>query len=313
MNKTKEIAFTRLRNETMIGFFTDVANLAQDIDIKDVKDLFASYLENLQRFSDYTTSVSEANSKKKISQLSIKRLNAYRDFKDFVKLFRRFKDKTKSDLGNEIWGYIKDSGIISRIDQKRFTGVAENAIKCVRSLVSSERYAAIYEGSSLQESFEALCSAEAEFEIAIKDRTSVRSDREAASSKQLRDACIESYSSMVNVIQAIAITKSDGDCISFINRVNTLIDSNVSQYKARDKRRLKKKEEEAKEALEAKDTQKDQETQKGQESQKVQEVKETPKAEVKDTQVAKEGEVKDTQEAKEAKEVLVDTVTAMAS
>jgi len=240
MNKIKAITFARLRNVDVVSFFTEVATNAQDIHIKDVDDQLAEYKENLRKFTEYTTSVSVANIKKETSLLDAKRMNAYRIFRNMVKSYCNYQDEAKSNLCNNIWNYLKKPGKFSNADQNRLTGIIESAIENVHDVVSSEQHAPAYEGSAIQVSFEALCNAEAEFMNALKARTTERNNRALASNKGLRDACVDSFFTLVYIIHTTFLVKKDVQCGEFINKLNILINERVSLYKSRSNRRVNK-------------------------------------------------------------------------
>jgi|GEM_PF-3711266 len=252
MNKIKPISFTRLRNESMVGFLTDMANTVQNISVKDVKDQLDKFRKNVRNFSDYTTNAQGTTAKKEYSLQGANRIVAFRNFKNIVKALRTSSDTLTASLSNDIWAQIKKPYDFASMDQKRLTGVIENAIETVRETVSREQYATSYEGSELQKAFDALCSTEAEYANALQNRVSTRKSREEMNNKKLRDACIDHFNRLVTVIQNSAIVNNDATCIEAIDKINILIVESASLYKFQAAHRKKKKEEEKAKNAEAK-------------------------------------------------------------
>jgi len=254
MTNIKAINFEKIRNEALVGFFTDVANAAQYINIKDVQNQLKVFWESIDNFSEYTTNTSETTARKTAIQLDAKRIAAMVRFKNVVKGIRHYSDNAMVELSNTLWEHVKKPNNYKSMDHKRLTGVIENAIKDIRETVSLEKYASSYEGSEIQKVFDALCNVETEYENAMQALFAAQKTRELATNKQFRKECTNNYKILITIILNNAFVSEDVSCIDFVEKVNVIISTSVSQYKAQTTRRKKKKEEEEKaKKAEAKD------------------------------------------------------------
>jgi len=110
---------------------------------------------------------------------------------------------------------------VSHTDQKRLTGIIDSTLDNIRTVITKEQYAQVFEGSDLETCFNTLQESQKAFDEASLTRLEERKLREQATNRELRDSCIDGFHNVMNVIQYNAITKGDESCQGAIDKVNS--------------------------------------------------------------------------------------------
>jgi len=237
MKNINSINFCKLTNNGFMGFHNNAVAVAETITLKDVQAQLEIYKASIRKFADYATSISEANAKKEASLQDSNRTGAFVKFRQLVRAMANLPGTTGS-MASEMWDFLKNSS--PHTDQKRLTGIIDSTLDNIRTVITKEQYAQVFEGSDLETCFNALQESQKAFDDASLTRLEERKLREQATNRELRDSCIDGFRNVMNVIQYNAITKGDESCQGAIDKVNILIEKSVSLYKSRDKARAAK-------------------------------------------------------------------------
>lgn len=240
MKNVNIINVRRLTNNNFYGFHSSVIEHANDITNKEFRAILEEYIEQVENFRTYVFSLDEATAKKVKALSGVERVKAFRGFRSFIKSSMNRPNKELANLAKDLWVAVKDYGDINAVDCDSVTTIVNSLLDHVGTVVTDEAYAEVYAGSDVEEWVTMLTEVQKEYIAAAKSRETERTARMQDSNNALRETCIETFYTLLNLAKFIAKTKGDKTCAEFVLKVEGLADTRRSLYKSRAKARAKK-------------------------------------------------------------------------
>lgn len=129
-------------------------------------------------------------------------------------------------------------GDVTGLSAVQESGALHNLFQDIRAIPAQDRIKIHYE-----EWFNALETAENNYQAAVAARTDVRAEKEVGAVKRTRLDAEAAYAHLVEVVNLLAKLEGDTDYLPFISRMNVLIAEQRATLKSRQTRAANAKEE----------------------------------------------------------------------
>lgn len=263
MEQIKFFSPVRLRNEEAFGFFKlvesllphllkntepenpDIINVeggvsALSADGEPINAILEAPINSFEEAVWSFDKTLESNSKDSTEVLTCEewRDKQWRVNNAYVKAMTSHPNPEMAAIAERVKAEFDKYGDVTGLSAVQESGALHNLFQDIRTIPAQDRIKIHYE-----EWFNALETAENNYQAAVAARTDVRAEKEVGAVKRTRLDAEAAYAHLVEVVNLLAKLEGDTDYLPFISRMNVLIAEQRATLKSRQTRAANAKEE----------------------------------------------------------------------
>lgn len=235
MKKIKTISLSSLRTEEDFGFLklivTETANLPKEEGSGSSPALTAAISAFSSAVDAFDAALKDSTKSQCASiaaEADSARDASWRGLNNYLKAMAVHPDEEKRSLAVEMKGLCDKYGDPTSLPQTEESGILHNLLQDFDAYIED-----VLRSVGADAWVNDLRTKENAFLSAVANRTEEESMRTVGIVKQTRQSADETYRSLVDLVNALAVVNGDAPYATFIDHVNVLIDQQKSVLKAR--------------------------------------------------------------------------------